>query len=91
MSSSTSQAVRNENKHSRTKFFADVGTDTRARTVMSNVRSLCWYSNAVTQVQRLRDAGLVIVVENNPDPIHRPLPHPTAFQYLSAVRRAIVS
>jgi hypothetical protein len=38
-----------------------------------------------------KPSGLVIVVENNPDPIHRPLPHPTAYQYLTAVRSAIVS
>ena len=42
-------------------------------------------------IDRQPGSGLVIVVENNPNPIHDPKPHPTAGEYLEAVRAAMRS
>ena len=38
------------------------------------------------------ESGLVIVVLNNPDPLHHPeIKHPAAIEYLRAVREALLA
>ena len=36
-------------------------------------------------------SGLVVVVLNNPDPVHHPTEHPHANDYLTAVRSALLA